>query len=133
MPVSACCSAIVSGVAIGQSTSSWITPSSTDTGKVSTGTYAGKFTGFPVRSSKTEPWRGHSTVQRLQVDLALEQAAVVVRAAVLDRQQLAGAVEDPDLEVLPLDQAVLAGRQFLNGADVDHGAQYANSDHGSRT
>src|SRR4051794_21549752 len=63
MPTSACCSAIVSGVAMGQSTSSRITPPSTDTGNVSTGTYAGRFTGLPVRSSNTEPWRGHSTVQ----------------------------------------------------------------------
>src|SRR3954454_5383392 len=64
MPTSACCSAITSGVAMGQSTSSLITPSSTETGNVSTGTYAGRVRGFPVRRSNSEPWRGHSTVQR---------------------------------------------------------------------
>src|SRR4029079_11350338 len=47
----------------GQSTSSLMTPSSIATGNVSTGTYAGSVRGFPVRRSKREPWRGHSTVQ----------------------------------------------------------------------
>ena len=123
MPTSACCSAIISGVAMGQSTSSWITPSSTDTGKVSTGTYAGKFRGFPVRRSKTRAVARALDGAVVLVDLALEQVAVVVRAAVLDGEQLAAAVEDADLEVLPLDEAVLAGRQLLDGADVDDGAQ----------
>src|SRR3954451_9408909 len=63
MPTRACCSAITSGVAICQSTSSLMTPSSTDTPNVSAGTYAGSVRGFPVRRSKREPWRGHSTVQ----------------------------------------------------------------------
>jgi hypothetical protein len=58
----------------------------------------------------------------LRVDLALEQVAVVVRAAVLDGEQLAAAVEDADLEILPFDEPVLAGGQVLEGADVDHGA-----------
>jgi hypothetical protein len=46
-----------------------------------------------------------------------------VRAAVLDREQLATAVEDADLEILPFDQAMVAGRELLDGADVDHGTQ----------
>src|SRR5919199_3925595 len=53
------------------------------------------------------------------VELALDERPVVVRAAVLDREDLAVAVEDPDLEVLPLDQAHRAGRQLGDGADVD--------------
>ena len=96
-----------------QSTSSLMTPSSTDTGKVSTGTYAGSVRGFPVRRSKREPWRGHSTVHVLLVELAVDEIAVVVRAAVLDGEDVAGAVEDADLEVLPLDELALAGRQLL--------------------
>ena len=55
------------------------------TGKVSTGTYAGKVLGFPVFRSNSEPWRGHSTVHVLLVELALGQRPVVMRAAILDR------------------------------------------------
>jgi hypothetical protein len=79
-----------------------MTPSSTDTGKVSTGTYAGSVRGFPVRSG---------------------EIAVVVRAAVLDGEDVAGAVEYADLEVLPLHELALAGGQLLEPADVDHGTQ----------
>src|SRR5919107_1117430 len=45
----------------------------------------------------------------LLVHFAVEQLAVVVRAAVLDGEQLALAVEDADLQVLPLHELVLAG------------------------
>jgi hypothetical protein len=55
----------------------------------------------------------------LLVQLTVEQDAVVVGAAVLDGEQLAGDVEDPDLEVLVLDEAVRAGRQLAQGADGD--------------
>ena len=96
----------------GQSTSSLMSPSSTRTGNVSTGTYAGSVCGLPVRRSNSEPCRGHSTVQVCLVELALGERAVVVGAAVLDREDLAVAVEDPDLEVLPVDDAGLAGRQL---------------------
>ena len=106
-----------------QSTSSLMTPSSTDTGNVSTGTYAGSVRGFPVRRSKREPWRGHSTVQCSCVELALHEVAVVVRAAVLDGEDVATAVEDADLELVPLDELALARGQLLDAADVDHGAQ----------
>ena len=60
----------------------------------------------------------HDTLVRLPV--TLDERAVVVGAAVLDREQLAGAVEHADLEVLPLHQAHAAGREVVNGADVDH-------------
>src|SRR5215204_5989342 len=40
----------------------------------------------------------------LLVQLALDQLPVVVRAPVLDREERAGAVEDADLELLPLDE-----------------------------
>jgi hypothetical protein len=43
-------------------------------------------------------------------------------AAVLDGEDLATAVDDADLEVLPLDETLLAGGQLFNGADVDQGA-----------
>jgi hypothetical protein len=40
-------------------------------------------------------------------------------AAVLDRVDRAGAVEDADLEVLELNQALVAGSEVRKGADVD--------------
>src|SRR6478752_7710922 len=55
----------------------------------------------------------------LLVQLTVGQRPVVVRAAVLDRDDLAAAVEDPDLEVLPFHQATCAGRQLFERADVD--------------
>src|SRR5262249_12995808 len=48
---------------ISQSISSFTSPSSIRASKVSTGTYAGSVLGLPVRTSNSEPWRGHSTVQ----------------------------------------------------------------------
>src|SRR4051812_40229817 len=48
---------------VGQSTSSLMMSSTTRTGNVSTGTYAGNVLGLPVRRSNSDPWRGHSTVQ----------------------------------------------------------------------
>src|SRR3712207_9249259 len=58
---------------------------------------------------------------------AVEQLAVVVRAAILDREQLALAVEDADLQVLPRDETMLAGRELLDRADVDRFAQKSDS------
>jgi hypothetical protein len=42
-----------------------------------------------------------------------------VRAAVLDGEDLAAAVDDADLEVLPFDETLLARGQLFDGADVD--------------
>jgi hypothetical protein len=58
----------------------------------------------------------------LVVELTLDQIAVVMGAAVLDGEDLATAVDDADLEILPLDETLLAGRQLSNGADVDQWA-----------
>ena len=70
----------------------------------------------------------------LGIDLTFEQVAVVVRAAVFDGDEVAIAVEHADLEVLPLDEPMLAGQEFLNCADVNHGAQNASiSDFSSRS
>src|SRR3954466_741048 len=55
----------------------------------------------------------------LGVQLSLGEGTLVVRAAILDREQLAVAVEDPDLEVLPLDDARGTGRELGERADVD--------------
>src|SRR5262249_48736663 len=51
---------------------------------------------------------------------ALGGPAVVLRAAVLDRVERAGAVEDADLgSVGPLDQLHLAARELGGGANLD--------------
>ena len=61
------------------------------------------------------------------VELALGERAVVVRAAVLDRVEVAVAVEDADLAPVGLDQAHLARRQLVGGADVQLVAQCLRS------
>src|SRR5215218_5567765 len=122
MPTSACCSAITSGVAI----------RSVDL-----------HSNHAVRDDHREGVDGHvrRQVQGLSgtqiearavpraldravllIQLALDELAVVMGAAVLDGEDLATAVDDADLEVLPLDETLLAGRQLFNGADVDQGA-----------
>ena len=78
-------------------TSSLMVSSSISTGNVRTGWYAGSVLGRPDVRSKSDPWRGHSTVQADGVELALGERPVVVRAAVLDRVEGARAVEDADL------------------------------------
>src|SRR4051812_21469979 len=62
----------------------------------------------------------------VRVELAVQQLAVVMRAAVLDRVHLTVAVEYADLEVVQLDQALRAGREFLKGADVVQRAHEEN-------
>jgi hypothetical protein len=42
-----------------------------------------------------------------------------VRTAILDRIEGAAAVEHADFQVLPLDQASLAGLELVYGADFD--------------
>src|ERR1700751_3483001 len=60
----------------------------------------------------------------LRVELPLDQLAVVVRAAILDREHRAVAVEDADLEVVGLEQALLAGRKLVERADVVNGSHW---------
>src|SRR3954464_13697376 len=55
----------------------------------------------------------------LGIQLPLGERTIVVRAAVLDGEQLAVAVEDADLEILPLDDARGTGRELRERADVD--------------
>src|SRR3954470_1943078 len=60
------------------------------------------------------------------VELAFDELSIVMRTAVLDGEDLASAVDHTDLQVLPRDEALLARRQLLEGADVDqrsHGRQ----------
>src|SRR4051794_17465575 len=55
----------------------------------------------------------------LGIQLPLGERTIVVRAAILECEQLAVAVEDADLEVLPLDDARGTGRELRERADVD--------------
>jgi hypothetical protein len=55
----------------------------------------------------------------LFVELTLRQGTVIVRTAILDRIQVAAAVEHADFQVLPLDQAALAGLKLVYGAHFD--------------
>src|SRR4051794_34449325 len=55
----------------------------------------------------------------LGIELPLGERTVVVRAAVLEGEKLAVAVEDPDLEVLPFHDARGTGRELRERADVD--------------
>src|SRR4051794_22695093 len=63
----------------------------------------------------------------LLVEGPLGERAVVVRAAILDGEEVALAVEDADLEVLPRHDARGAGGKLVERADVDDGA-HGNSD-----
>jgi hypothetical protein len=50
------------------------------------------------------------------VELALGERAVIVRAAILDREQLASAVEYADLDPVDLDQAAAPLWELFNAA-----------------
>jgi len=93
-----------------------MTRSATDTGKMSIGTYASRFLGIPVRRTKTDPWREHSTAPASQSMSSRCPSSC---------EQLAVAVDDAELEILPLDETTLAEGQFLERTDVDHGAHRA--------
>src|SRR4051812_3413724 len=126
MPTSACCSAITSGVAISlhfQSNHAVLDRHGERVDRLVRGQVQG------LSGAEVE----HRAVARaldragLRIHRAVEQLAVVVRATILDGEQLAFAVEDPDLEVLPRDEPVLAGRQLVHGAYVDDLAQKSDS------
>src|SRR4029077_10345939 len=63
-------------------------------------------------------WALHGT--GVGVERSLGERAVVVRAAILDRVEVAVAVEDADLDALGgVDQLHLSARQLARGANVD--------------
>ena len=59
----------------------------------------------------------------LFVQLALDEVAVVMRTAVLDGEDLPPAVDYTDFQIFPRDQALLARRKLVKGADVDQWTQ----------
>src|SRR5918912_2283608 len=121
MPASACCSAITSGVATSVDLHSDDAVRDRHREGVD-GNVRRQVQGTPGTQVESRAVPRALDRARGVVELALEQDAVVVRAAVLDGEDLAAAVEDADLEVLPLDEAMLAGTQVLHAADVDQRA-----------
>src|SRR5215207_5453070 len=118
MPTSACCSARTSGVAMSVNL---------DLDHAVLHGHAERVHGYVGRQVhglsgpqvELRPVPGAFDGAVRLVELAVDQVAVVVRAPFLDGEQLAGAVEHADLEILPFDQAHRAGREVVNGADVD--------------
>src|SRR5215204_2079450 len=118
MPISACCSARISGVAM--SVNLDLDQAVLDGhGERVHGHVGGQGQGPSGVQVELRPVSRALDRAVVLVELALDQVAVVVRAAVLDREQLAGAVEDADLEILPRDHAHSAGRELVEGTDVD--------------
>src|SRR6478735_908647 len=119
MPCSACCSAIVSGVAMVLLHLQLDETALDADGESVDWNVGGKIQRLP--GVQIEPGAVPRALDpaALLVQLTVGQRPVVVRAAVLDRDDLAAAVEDPDLEVLPFHQATCAGRQLFERADVD--------------
>src|SRR3954469_25189570 len=125
MPTSACCSAITSGVAI-RSVDLHSNHAVLDEHREGVdGHVRRQVQGLSGAQVEPRPVPGTFDRAILVVELALDELAVVVRAAVLDGEDLASAVDDADLEVLVRHQALGAGREFLEGTDVD---QFAHSD-----
>src|SRR5262245_38024312 len=119
MPTSACCSAITSGVAI-RSVDLHSNHAVLDEHREGVDGHVRRqvqgLSGAQVEPRPVPRALDHAV---LFVELPLHELAVVVRAAVLDREDLTAAVDDADLEVLPRDEALRAGRKLLFWADVD--------------
>src|SRR3954471_21397402 len=123
MPTSACCSAITSGVAIRSVDLHSNHAVLDDHPEGVDGHVRRQVQGLSGAQIEARAMPGTLDHAVLLVELAVHQLAVVVRAAVLDREDLATAIDDADFEVLVLDQALLARRQLFERADVDKGTQ----------
>src|SRR3954447_18597159 len=121
MPASACCSAITSGVAIRSVDLHSNHAVLDDHRKGVDGHVRRQVQGLSGAQIKARavPRALDRTV--FVVQLPFNQFAVVMRAAILDGEQLASTVDDADLEVLPRDETLLAGWELFEGADVDQG------------
>src|SRR3954462_14874486 len=122
MPTSACCSAITSGVAIRSvdlHSNHAVLHDHREGVDRDVRRQVHGVSGLQIESRAVP---GALDRALLGVELALHELAVVMRAAVLDREHLAVAVEYADLEIVQLDESLLAGRQILYGTDVEQGA-----------
>src|SRR5690349_24640055 len=113
MPTSACCSAITSGVAI-RSVDLHSNHAVLDEHRKGVdGHVRRQVQGLSGAQIEPRPVPGTFDHAILLVELAVYELAVVMRAAVLDGEDLAAAVDDTDLEVLVRHQALRARRQIL--------------------
>src|SRR5215510_2468291 len=104
MPASACCSAIASGVAI-RSIDLHSNHAVLDMHRKGVdGNVRWQCQGLAGAQVEQGPVARALDRAVLGIELALHQLAVVMRAAVLDREERAVAVEDADLEVIHLDE-----------------------------
>src|SRR5689334_13137933 len=127
MPTSACCSAITSGVAI-RSVDLHSNHAVLDRHGIGVDRHVRRqVQGLSGPQVEHRAVPGALDRAGTLIHVALEEVAVVVRAAVLDGDDVAVAVDDADLEVLPLDETVLAGLELIDAADVDQGAQKSDS------
>src|SRR3954471_23126494 len=123
MPTSACCSAITSGVAI-RSIDLHSNHAVLDEHREGVdGHVRRQVQGLSGSQVETRPVPGTLDRAVLFVELALDELAVVMRAAILDGEDLATAVDDADFEVLVLHEALLPRRELFQRADVDQRTQ----------
>src|SRR3954447_25495670 len=119
MPTSACCSAITSGVAI-RSVDLHSNHAVLDEHREGVDGHVRRqvhgLSGAQVEPRPVPRALDHALVL---VELAVDQLAVVVRAAVLDGEDLATAVDDPDLEIVVLHEALVPRGKLVQRADVD--------------
>src|SRR3954469_6005478 len=117
MPTSACCSAITSGVAI-RSVDLHSNHAVLDEHREGVDGNVRRqvqgLSGAQIEARAVTRALDHAV---LLVELALHEFAVVVRAAILDGEDLAAAVDDADFEVFVLDEALAARGQLLEGTD----------------
>src|SRR4051794_20024870 len=122
MPASACCSAITSGVAI-RSVDLHSNHAALDRHREGVDRDVRRqvqgVSGLQVEARAVPRALDRALVR---IELAVQQLAVVMGAAILDRVQRAVAVEHADLDVLELDETLLAGWQRIERADVENGA-----------
>src|SRR3954465_7615878 len=109
MPASACCSASTSGVAI-RSVDLHSDHAAVDRHREGVDRDVRRQV-QGISGLQVEPRAMARALDRalVRVELALDELPVVVRAPVLDRVQRAVAVEYADLEVVQLDETLLAG------------------------
>src|SRR5215475_1239430 len=113
MPASACCSAITSGVAI-RSVDLHSNHAALDGHREGVhGDVRRQVHGLPRAQIEPRSVPGAFDRAVLLVQLAVHELAVVMRAAILDGEDLAAAVHDADLEILELEEPLPTGRELV--------------------
>ena len=90
----------------------------TRTGKVSTGSVAGGTTASPVRTSKQPSCQAQTSTPSRGSKPASREREVLVRAVVLDREELAGVADEDDRRAVDLDRDQLAVAQLVGAQDA---------------